>query len=109
MEIEYLRIPKLPSTKRMTTWVFWRINYGLPAAASELSSTPETNSDIREFKDWKIKYSEVFQESIDTQDHELNQVQQQLTKAVSQNNLLAKELDAAVSKVRKQEEEMDNM
>jgi len=36
-------------------------------------------------------------------------VQQQLTKAVSQNNLLAKELDAAVSKVRKQEEEMDNM
>jgi len=43
------------------------------------------------------------------QDRELKQTQQQLTNVVAQSDLLRKELDAAHSKLRKQQEEIDNM
>ena len=43
------------------------------------------------------------------QDRELKQTQQQLTNVVTQSDLLRKELDAAHSKLRKQQEEIDNM
>jgi len=41
------------------------------------------------------------------QDHELKQTQQQLTKAVTQNELLKKELNS-FSKLKKQQEEIYN-
>ena len=43
------------------------------------------------------------------QDRELKQTQQQLTKAVAQSDLLRKELDAALYKLGKQQEEIDNL
>jgi len=46
---------------------------------------------------------------MNVQDRELKQTQQQLTKAIAQSELLRKELDAALSKLGKQEEEIDSM
>ena len=43
------------------------------------------------------------------QDRELKQTQQQLTKAVARSDLLRKELDAALSKFGKQQEEIDSL
>ena len=77
------------------------------------SSSPESNSDIKEIKEMfeviqaqmatvlsdnrKIQRDlETLKESINMQDRELKQTQQQLTKAVAQSDLLRKELDAAL-------------
>ena len=46
---------------------------------------------------------------MNVQDRELKQTQQQLTKAVAQTELLKKELDAALSKLGKQQEDIDRM
>ena len=90
------------------------------------SSSPESNSDIKEIKEMleviqaqmatvlsdnrKIQRDlETLKESINMQDRELKQTQQQLTKAVAQSDLLRKELDAALYKLGKQQEEIDNL
>ena len=90
------------------------------------SSSPESNSDIKEIKEMleviqaqmatvlsdnrKIQRDlETLKESINMQDRELKQTQQQLTKAVAQSDLLRKELDAAIYKLGKQQEEIDNL
>lgn len=52
---------------------------------------------------------ETLKESMNMQDRELKQTQQQLTNVVAQSDLLRKELDAAHSKLRKQQVEIDNM
>ena len=90
------------------------------------SSSPESNSDMKEIKEMleviqaqmatvlsdnrKIQRDlETLKESINMQDRELKQTQQQLTKAVAQSDLLRKELDAALYKLGKQQEEIDNL
>ena len=57
----------------------------------------------------KIRDLETLKESMNMQDRELKQTQQQLTKAVAQSDLLKKELDAALYKLGKQQEEIDNL
>ena len=52
---------------------------------------------------------ETLKESMNVQDRELKQTQQQLTKAVAQSESLKKELDAALSKLGKQQEDIDRM
>ena len=52
---------------------------------------------------------ETLKESMNVQERELKQTQQQLAKAVAQSELLKKELDAALSKLRKQQEEIDSI
>ena len=46
---------------------------------------------------------------MNVQDRELKQTQKQLAKAVAQSELLKKELDTALSKFRKQQEEIHSM
>ena len=81
--------------------------------ASAESSSPESNSDMKEIKEMlaviqsqmatvlsdnrKIRDLETLKESMNMQDRELKQTQQQLTKAVAQSDLLKKELVAAHS------------
>ena len=94
--------------------------------ASAESSSPESNSDMKEIKEMlaviqsqmgtvlsdnrKIQRDlETLKESMNMQGRELKQTQQQLTKAVAQSDLLKKELDAALYKLRKQQEESDNL
>jgi len=89
--------------------------------ASPESSSPERNSDMNEIKEMlavikdqmatvlpinrKIQRDlKTLKESMNMQDRELKQTQQQLTKAVARGDLLRKELDAALSKLGKQQD-----
>ena len=101
-------------------------NMAAASQASPESSSTETNSDMQEIKEMlvviqgqmatvlsvnrKIRRDlETLKESMNVQDRELKQTQQQLAKAVAQSELLKKELDAALSKFRKQQEEIDSI
>ena len=95
--------------------------------ASAESSSPESISDMKEIKEiLAVIQSQMatvlsdnrkiqrdlgtLKESMNMQDRELKQTQQQLTKAdVPQSDLLKKELDAALYKLGKQQEEIDNL
>lgn len=96
-----------------------------PQTSTEFSS-PETNSGINEIKEMLAVIQDqmatvlsdnrkiqrdlmTFKESMNMQDREHKQAQQQLTKAVAQCDLLRKELDAALSKLWNQQEEIDSM
>ena len=101
-------------------------NMAAALQASPKSPSIETNSDMKEIKEMlaviqgqmatvlsdnrKIQRDlETLKESMNVQDPELKQTQQQLTKAVAQSELLKKELDAALSKLGKQQEDIDRM
>ena len=101
-------------------------NMAAASQASPESSSTETNSDMQEIKEMLVVIQgqmatvlsdnrkiqrdlETLKESMNVQDRELKQTQQQLAKAVAQSELLKKELDAALSKFRKQQEEIDSI
>ena len=101
-------------------------NMAAALQTSPESPSIETDSDMKEIKEMlaviqgqmatvlsdnrKIQRDlETLKESMNVQDRELKQTQQQLTKAVAQSELLKKELDAALSKLGKQQEDIDRM
>ena len=98
-------------------------NMAAASQASPESSSTETNSGMQEIKKMLVVIQgqmaivlsdkrkiqrdlETLKESMNVQDQELKQSQQQLAKAVAQSELLKEELDAALSKFRKQQEEI---